>query len=80
MTRAENFRIAAELIDDRQVEFSCSAITVYGTWSARESYAEFFKPDPESYFWAGQAEHEWGRKGRVLALCFAAAMAESGDL
>ena len=85
--KAEIYRRAAEIISyGRKTKFSCQAI--------RNIMGDYKRTDilfcsgripiafgvPLGNFWAGKAEKEWGKDGCILALCFAAAMAESGDL
>ena len=84
---AEIYRRAAEIIFyGRKTKFSCQAIrNIMGDYET-DGYSVLFRPDTDSFgvplgnFWAGKAEKEWGKDGCILALCFAAAMAESGDL
>lgn len=74
--------------DEGYVEFSCHAIddvqdAMYS--DARKNYCQMFKPSLRTY-----DEAQWGdkwseslfarRECRILALCFAAAMHETGDL
>ena len=87
MTKAEIYRRAAELVASQVETFSCLAICNIVSASgpayqlnplARSEYE--FLWDASGFLSANLCEREWGREGRVLALCFAAAMAESGDL
>ena len=88
MDRAEIYRRAAEMIASGGEYYSCWAISLAADSNATDFecpesniYAEKFCPhDGYPYAWAFLASKDWGAKGRVLALCFAAAMAETGDL
>jgi len=87
MSRAEIYRRAAEAIDRKEEEFSCCAVSNVccsrDTWLERKVYSERFASQEQSWGWildADDAHKHWGKKGRVIALCFAAAMAETGDL
>ncbi len=89
MTRSEIYRRAAEWCIEGGC--SCVAVKLFGGGPALRgehvvAYAEMFKPDNcgDDMMWgwlfADNMDHRIIQKGRVLALCFAAAMAESGDL
>lgn len=89
MTKAEIYRRAAELVQDDKERYSCNAVVMAGqefkilTWDQRYEYADMFASIGWGSYWhlaAETAEQEWGKDGRVLALCFAAAMADAGDL
>ena len=76
---------AARMIAEQEEECSCLAIDMAvsdcGIFTAqRKAFHQQFKPSRILYYaWGGQ----WGetrRHCRILALLFAAAMAEAGDL
>lgn len=77
---------AAQMVDSGREHYSCMAIGHAGKWKdgaveKLDAYAVLFCPAGEDF------EGPWGMKWgnaqgacRVLALCFAAAMHETGDL
>lgn len=86
-SNAKIYREAARKIAEKEEEYSCRAVTL-STVNARLRliYHNVFSYDRYILFWANKWREEDGydddrlRNCRVIALCFAAAMAEAGDL
>ena len=83
MTLSEVFRNAARQIEIGENSFCCTAID-YAMWdavwyavqdehSAREYFAELFSPTRRRIWWWRRDD----RDSRIVALCLAAAIAES---
>lgn len=90
MERAEIYRNAAMRIENDESEFSCLAVRdVINPLVASEhipesvAYDNTFRPaKTENYAWGTDwsMKEKRRKKIRILALCFAAAMAETGDI
>lgn len=95
MRRAEIYLKAAKLVHTAKSMggepakwFSCNAIGLASRYSiqgtcARAAFGDRFANSMtggKPWLSTMHAEDEWGKKGRVLALCFAAAMAETRDI
>lgn len=74
---AQFFRAAAKRLEDGLNEYACHALADAGApFTHADRLKEIFAPDVEDVAWLRGIG---GTGGRILALCFMAAMVEAGD-
>ena len=89
MNNSKIYLRAAKLVDAGIHDYSCIAIISATRFLAPKCYSESMPRRRYSCMFSRFDGFElssedvgqyWGKTGRVIALCFAAAMAEAGDL
>ena len=94
MKPSQVYREAARLLERKEVITCCPAISTaerpYHDERGHNGecrldqlegpFREFFWPDNGQAYWWGSPKVKANQDARVIALCFMAAMAESGDL
>lgn len=85
MKKSEIYLKAAKIIDSGESEYSCHAIDLvvgYGHSKERYYFSLTFRKEGSDELYASDIMRNGGdpKEWRLTALCFAAAMAETGDI